>query len=220
MPAPKTNITAAQRKPNLPAAIDALQEAVRRLVKPGDRYLNNTWISVPSLYQQLRSSVGGVRMAGSAGVAQSCPPVWVDAEEQLRNIDTMVQIWTSASGPARCGGLTGSADELLPILAGKHWTVEQAHHVRALAKIISEWCDDIVTLLNEAHTKYIDAPCPACGESVVYHQNSAGENVRQPALAVIAETGCTCQSCGYYWAPQRYVDLARQLGIVPEWVLQ
>lgn len=205
-----TNNVAAQRKPNLPGAIAKLRAAVDRLTKPSARYLNNTFIEVPSLYHQLCQVVRGVRRAGAASIAQSCPPVWVDAEEQLRNINTMVGIWISI-GPARLTGVTGDAAQLLPLLAAKTWPVEHTHHVRRLATVISEWCDDIVKLLDEVHARYITAACPACGEATAYHQDSNGENVRTPALRIIADYGAECQSCGYSWAPNQLVELATMI---------
>jgi hypothetical protein len=54
----------------------------------------------------------------------------------------------------------------------------------------------------------------------VYHRDSAGELVRQPALQ-IGVWGCECMACRAFWAPDRFVFLARVLGYeLPEGVLE
>ena len=63
-------------------------------------------------------------------------------------------------------------------------------------------------------------PCPACNATAVYRRNSAGENVRVPALQIIAEQGCTCLVCHASWTPDRYLLLCRVLGFdLPRGVL-
>lgn len=218
-----TNASAAQRKPNLPAAIAKLHAAIDRLIKPGAAYQNSTYIEVPGLYQQLVDGIVGFRNAGASGIARSRPPMWVDAEDQKANIDLMVSVWPT--------GAAGNTVKQLRALADKEWSVEQTRQVRKLATIIEAWCDDIVNLLNEVHTKYLfdkdedgrwsNIACPACGVDTVYRQDVDGENIRQPALRIVAEYGASCANCGYYWAPNQYMELATELGCErPEGVLQ
>ncbi|AQT81978.1 hypothetical protein B1R94_26045 [Mycolicibacterium litorale] len=203
------------RKPNLPAALYRLRTAIDRLVKPTMAYENNTYIEAPGLYVQLKTAVvfGQQSNAGGGGGSKSRPPFWVDAAEQLNNIDLMVNVWPTGSA--------GSTVQQLRALAAKTWTVEDTDKVRKLAGIINAWADDINTLLNHDHIKHITAPCPACGAETVQKRDSAGELIRSPALQVITEQGCTCQQCGYYWAPDKYIELAKELGIgLPEGVLE
>jgi hypothetical protein len=62
---------------------------------------------------------------------------------------------------------------------------------------------------------------PACGATTVYRKDSTGELVRQPALQIVAEHGCTCQACRYTWAPSHYLLLCKVLGFeLPAGVLE
>lgn len=215
------------RRPNLRAAIERLRAAVGRLVNPADNYLNNTYIRVPGLYLQLFDAVhlDPQSNAGQGGGGKSRPPMWTDAADQLNNIDMMVGIWPTGSA--------GNTIAQLKALAAKTWTVEQTNQVKRLAGIINAWADDITTLLNHDHVKYIyaldsdgnkqrvPASCPNCGVSTVQKRDSGGEVVRSPALQVITEQGATCQECSEFWPPERYVDLCKQLGFpLPAGVLE
>jgi len=76
-------------------------------------------------------------------------------------------------------------------------------------------------LLGDSAGPYVTAPRPACGATTVFCRDSAGELVRQPALQIVAEHGCTCQACNYCWAPAHYLYLARVLGYeLPPGVLE
>lgn len=208
----------AARRPNLPAAIRALRAAIDRMVKPSQSYLNNTHIEVPGLYLQLSAAICGQQGSGNGLHARSLPPVWVDAADQLNNIDLMVSVWPTGSA--------GDTLRQLRALSAKTWTVDDAKTVRRLAGIINAWADDIETLLNHDHVKYINgtdgrpAPCPACGTDTIEKRDSAGELIRTPALQIVTEKGCTCVACGYVWEPKHYLDLIDQLGFDrPEGVL-
>lgn len=202
-----------ERKPNLPGAIRQLRAAIGRLIEPTIAYANNTYIEAPGLYVQLVDTVAGQQGSGNRGIARSLPPVWVDAADQINNIDLMVNVWPT--------GAAGNTVTQLRALAAKTWTVEQTRQVRRLAGIVNAWADDIDALLNREHVKYITAACPACNTETVQHRDSAGELVRAPALQVVTEQGCTCQHCGHYWAPNKYIDLCRDLGFpLPAGVLE
>ncbi|OAN26771.1 hypothetical protein A4X20_30430 [Mycolicibacterium iranicum] len=198
----------------LTAAIQDLQGAVHRMVEPTDSYINNTFIRIPGLYAQLRTALAGQQGSRNGGHARSLPTVWVDAVEQLDNIDFMLDVWTRSRGH--------TVDQLRA-LAAQHWTPADVHKIRRFADIINAWADGLVKLLNHEHVRYLSAPCPVCGMDIVQKQDSAGEYVRVPALAISVDTGCTCQNelCGYYWAPNRFIDLCKQLGMpLPAGVLE
>lgn len=57
----------------------------------------------------------------------------------------------------------------------------------------------------------MSAPCPSCGRRWYYRRRD-NENIRQPALQLVIETGCTCQACGAFWPPERFLFLVRLLG--------
>jgi hypothetical protein len=66
-----------------------------------------------------------------------------------------------------------------------------------------------------------DTPCLACGAITVYRRDSAGELVRQPALQIVAEAGCSSIDRRYTWAPSHYLHLCRVLGLeLPAGVLE
>lgn len=201
---------------NLLGAIQGIQAAVHRLVEPTPTYVNNTFIEIPGLYAQLHSAVTEgqqTNTGGGGGGLKSRPPMWVDAADQLHNIDLMVNVWPT--------GYAGSTVMQLRALAAKRWSVEDIAMVRRLTGILNAWADDIVRLLNYEHVKYISAACPVCGASTVQHFDSGGQSVHSPALKVVTELGATCQNCEHHWAPNRYIDLCRDLGFpLPDGVLE
>lgn len=198
-----------ERKPSLPYAIRLLRDAVDRLTKPHTAYINNHYIEAPSLYRQLQTAVEGQQsQTGTGSGAKSKLPFWVDAVDQLHNIDLMVNIWPT--------GIPGPTERQLRALAAKTWTVDDSRRVRRLASIVDAWCDDIERLLSDEHGKHLSTPCPACGAESVLHRDSAGDMVRTPALTFDpGYSGCTCRNCDTYWAPDRFLLLAEVLGLEP-----
>lgn len=213
MSAPVTDKT--ERRPNLPAAVRRLREAISRLLDPAGYYRSNTYIEVPGLYVQLTANLAGLQQSKGRSHFGSAPTLWVDAVEQKQNIDFMVTIWPTGA-PADANTIAR-----LRALAAKTWTVEDVKVVRRLAGIVAAWADDITILLEPEHIKHLAADCPACGAATVQKRDSAGEYVRSPALQIITEQGCTCQNCETYWAPNQYIELCKELGIpLPDGVLE
>lgn len=206
--------TTSRRSRLLPAAVADLRAAISRLIDPTTSYVNSTYIEIPGLYLQLVDNLAGMQGSGNRGIARSLPSFWVDAAEQKTNIDFMVTIWPT--GTAAIGTVAQ-----LRALATKTWTVDDVKTVRRLAGIINAWADDIAALLQPEHVKHITASCPACGADTIQKRDSAGDLVRSPALQVITEQGCTCQVCNHHWAPDKYIDLCRELGFpLPAGVLE
>jgi len=112
--------------------------------------------------------------------------------------------------PARLGALSATS-----------WRPQDTDKVTIIATTVDGWCETILHLLDPESVKHISAACPSCGRGFVYRKDSAGDTVRQPALKVVTETGCTCQACQAHWAPDRYMFLCRLLGFaLPEGVLE
>ena len=203
---------APDQKPWMLAAIADLRTAIDRLLTPTPSYLNNTFNTIPGLYDQLVTSLAGLQGSRNGSHARSLPPVWVDAVEQHQNIDMMIGIWTGI--PGRAG---------LRQLAREAWTPNRIRELRRKTSIVNAWADDIDQLLNHDHVRPLNAPCPACGTETVHVRDSAGEYVRTAALQISVHTGCTCQNpeCNQYWAPEMFVELCKELGMaLPAGVLE
>jgi hypothetical protein len=197
----------------LPAALDRLYAAVAALLDERKEMVDGSILAAPSVYDQLVDAVpstpGGEHRRGRR---TSIAPVWCDAVDLVDEVDTAVGSWHPVAG---------STQARLRGLAARKWRPQDTRAVEQIAGIVESWVVQIMALLEPAHVKSISAPCPACGATTVYRRNSAGELVRQPALQIVAEHGCTCQACSYMWAPSHYLHLCRVLGFdLPEGVLE
>ncbi len=189
---------------SLPDAVDQLYSAVARLVDTRKELIGGAVLAAPSLYDALvgdlpaRTGENGGRFIG-----RSLPPLWVDALDARREIDDRVKTWHpgGASTPNR-----------LRAVAARRWRPQDTRQVRDMAAEVQSWALKITGLLEPAHVKTIAAPCPSCGRGFVFRKDSAGETVRQPALQLVANIGCTCQACKAFWEPSRYLFLVRLLG--------
>lgn len=194
--------------------LDRLNAAVSALLDPRKQMIDNVVYAAAGLYDQLAGEVPATvrrdyTMAMKA--AGSMPPVWVDALDLRVEIDNAVECWhpTGTTTPAR-----------LRALAARRWRPEESRQVDQLTRNVESWCVEIRSLLDPDRVRRISAPCPACGASHVYRQNSAGEDVRQPALQLVGNQGCTCLACRHTWLPQHYLLLSRVLGFdAPEGVV-
>ncbi len=83
---------------------------------------------------------------------------------------------------------------------------------------MEQWQADIRQLLDPPPVLELSVRCPACGARH-FHRYKDGERVRVAALQVTA-TGAACLACEHRWAPDGFVELARQLGVVPDSVLE
>lgn len=189
----------------LPDAVDALYRAVGELVDPIKRLVGGTVLAGPSPYEDLLAEIPASTAGDSSrGVAKSRPVVWVDALDLRIEIDTRTaQLHPEGQDtPQRLRGL-----------AAKRWRPQDTRIVRDAATEIAAWRVSIRALTDPQHVKQIAAPCPACGTRWVYRTSaSAGETIRQPALQLITDTGCTCQNCRSFWPPDRYLFLCKLLG--------
>jgi predicted RNA-binding Zn-ribbon protein involved in translation (DUF1610 family) len=198
---------------NIQAARKQLGAAVDRLCQPHPAIYQHRMRYSPSLYNQLRDDLAGTQ-GDHKTHAKSQPPIWIDACQLLAEIDKQTRRWS----PRNRGGDTESR---LNHLADQTWRPQDTDRITDITNQIQRWCDTITNLLDPQSVKTIAAACPSCGRHTIQRRDSAGETVRQPALRVIADQGCTCQACKAHWAPDRYLFLCRLLGFdLPEGVLE
>lgn len=188
---------------SLPAAIDNLYTATSALIDPRKELVDGALMAAPSLYESLIGAIGGeVGEHVRRSVAKSRPPCWIDALDLRVNIDNQVRQWRpqGSSTPVRLKALTG-----------QKWRPDDCATIRDYVTQLRGWADTIKSYLDPEHVKGISAACPACGTRWVYRHHS-GEEVRQPALQLVAQHGCTCLACDSFWEPSRYLFLCRLLG--------
>lgn len=197
----------------LPAAIDRLYTAVARVVDESKELVGGVLHAAPSLYEQLVDAVpASPQHQGRRTVAGPVPPIFTDALDLKRGIDATAKRWHP-----------GEVDTVarLRALAATRWAPPQTQAVDDMAAQIEAWAIKIGALLNPQSVKRLSAPCPSCGATTVHRRDSAGERVRQPALQIVAEQGCTCMACNATWAPTHYLHLCRVLGFeLPAGVLE
>lgn len=201
---------------NLPQARRHLSNAVSALIdpKPDARKMDDgtqriDWIE--PLYDQLCEAIPGGQ-GNASRVAQSSPPMCIDAAELKHEIDTAVSTWEPRPviDPEKTQ-LTPMTVVRLQSLEKRTWRPQDAKGVEQIATNIESWCESIKTLINPPPRWHLPNPCPACNVAVVYRKNSGDETVRQPALQ-IGPTGCVCQNCHHEWAPAYFQHLARVMG--------
>ena len=196
---------------NIQAARTKLGRAVQRLTAPRPGVYHDVTLYAPSLYNALVSDLAGTQ-GDTRTPAKSLPPIWIDASMLICQIDTQTIKWMP---------VPGYTPDRLQKLSCKTWRPQDTDHVRDMAHQINAWCDSILNLLDPEGHKFISAPCPSCAVQLVYRRDSAGEQVRQPALKLVVSQGCTCQACGAFWAPDKFLFLGRLLGYdIPEGVLE
>lgn len=197
---------------NINAARTRLEYAINRLCKPRMGVYHDRHLYAPSLYESLAGDLAGTQ-GDNRTPAKSLPPLWIDATQLKHDIDTQTRRWTP-----RCRATT---PDRLTLLKDKTWRPQDTDHVKGIAGQVDRWCDAIISLLDPESVKHISAPCPACGKATIYRRDKAGEVVRQPALRVVTNVGCTCQHCDAHWAPEKYIWLCKLLGFeLPEGVLE
>lgn len=174
-------------------------------------------------YQQLRAHLAGQQGTGNSHVHRSMPALWADAVDVLRDVDATVTSWQPNPGPFD-GDLTHAPTpetvRRLRLLEARPWAPANTSGLVDMTASLEQWAKDIDDLLDPPPRIDLAAPCPACGESVAYRKDSAGETVRSAALQVSSD-GCTCLRCHYTWTPDYFRHLADVIGCpLPEGVLE
>ena len=190
---------------NIVAARKKLDQAVKDLIDPKHGMYDHTMLTAPSLYAQICSDLAGTQ-GDTRTPAKSLPPLWVDAAQLIFDMDSQVHRWCP---------VPGTTPQRLHILAIKSWRPQDTDHVTGIARTVEDWTRKIVSLLDPQAQKTINAACPSCGRKTVYRKDSAGETVRQAALRLVANDGCTCQHCDAHWPPEKYMFLQKLLGLAP-----
>lgn len=193
---------------NLPAARTEFQGTINAFIEPVPTLHQGEMLYAPSLYMQLFNAVGGEQsQTGNGGGSKSKPPIWTDALVLLQDIDLMVSIWQP--------GYTGVPATIarLRFLQDQSWRPQDVKLIEKMTNVIQSWAVDIERLFNPQHVKHFSEPCPNCNATHTYRRDSAGENVRVPALQIIASVGCTCQVCRAVWPPEQYLFLCKLMGI-------
>ena len=189
----------------LPDAIDRLYRAVGALLDEPKELVGGQLRVAPSLWAQLADAASYTNAdCRSAAQFGSRLPINVGALDLRNVVDSTVSGWTDAEG---------STDSRLRTVAAFGWAPPQVGLVDKIATTVDAWVARAEQVLGLAdRIKTISAPCPSCAATQVYRRDSGGDNVRQPALQIVAGTGCTCLACGAHWQPDRYLFLCRLLG--------
>ena len=197
---------------NIQAARTKLHHAVTRLTQPRPAIHGTTTHYQPSLYHSLAADLGGTTNGKTSHTAsKSMPPLWIDAADLLTRMDAQTHQWLPKPG---------TTPQRLHTLNNQPWRPQDTDHITTIARTINNWCDTIQNLLDPKASKHIAAPCPSCGQQTIQTQDSGGDTVRRPVLTINPDTGCTCQACNTFWAPQQFIALSKQLGFLPAHILE
>lgn len=197
---------------SLPAALDALHAAVERLTDPRKECVDGAMYEAPSLYAELLREIPATSVGGDSYMTRhhrSKAPVWLDALDLRHQIDTRITTWATPDKTSRRREV--SIPALLRAYASRSWRPQDSRMLTEQATELQGFALAILALLEPAHIKTLSAPCPSCEKRWVYRMH-AGEQVRQPALTIIAAEGCRCQACGATWLPEHYLLLCKVLG--------
>jgi len=201
---------------NLLEAKQRLDNAISSLIDKRPHLLDNgttTWLD--SRYRELREAITGHHIGQTGRNSEPQPPVWIDGIDLISDIDKTVGKW-EASRPEDS---TYPTVFRLEVIGQRTFRPQDAAEINAMSADVERWVHRY-QVLCDPKPKHMSAACPACGKTHVY-RDSAGEQVRQPALQITVN-GCVCQACRTVWEPAQFVFLAtRLLGyVLPEGVLE
>lgn len=201
---------------NIALARKKLSEAIRDLIdrQPKTLIRDNGRMELhhlPSRYQHLEDSLGGQNVTEKSG-GQARLPLWADAADLIRDIDTTIVTWTAP--------YPGDTVTALTAIDQQTYRPQDCDMLGDWTRQINGWIHRIDQLLNPEPTKEVLANCPACGSRYHYRRH-AGEQIREAALQVTGATGCTCLCCKTNWGPHQYLFLIKLIGAeLPDGVLE
>ena len=188
---------------NIQAAKSRLKRAVGDLIDPRPIIYHDRTLWAPALYTALCSDLAG-RQGDTRMPAKSLPPVWIDAVDLQNTIDSQTRKWVKDPG---------TTPMKLSTLVLKTWRPQDTDLVSDMVRTVGTWVNQINQLLSPEDRKQLDSfACPACGKQWCYGRDSAGEVVRRASLTITA-AGCSCGHCQAHWPPDRYLFLAKLLGL-------
>lgn len=195
----------------LQVAVGQLRTAVGALIDHRSELAGGRLIPLPSLYAQLAEAVVTRQSERLTTSPRSMPPLWTEALDLVAEIDRVAASWCVAEDTPRRLDLVAYRERYTP---DDGWLVAERRDV------VLGWVRRGTELLDPPRRLEVTAPCPACGQRSVQRASDDGEMVRAPAL-VVDRAGCACQACGHTWAPEYFVQLARDLGArLPAGVLE
>lgn len=201
---------------NVQAAKVRMGRAVDSLCRPRIAVYHTGRYEAPSFYDCLRSDLAGCQ-GDTRTPAKSLPPIWIDAQMLLEDIDTEARHWTRRKNVYD----NRRTVERLLTLPALPWRPQDTKKVDHITTTIEQWIDSIRHLLDPTAQVHITAPCPSCGKAIVYRRDSGGDLVRQEALKWTPSAGFQCQACKASWSPEQTLFFAKLLGIeLPGGVLE
>ncbi len=201
---------------NIIAAVEQLRHAIHNFIDRQPKTLTRDTgrmelTYIPSRYQHLQDSLGGQQVEAKSG-GQARLPVWADAIDLARDIDTTTATWLPLPN-VKC-----STPDRLTAIENTTWRPQDTQKITDWTTQINTWSTAIDRLLNPETIKEVLAPCPACGQRYV-HRLSAGERIRTAALQVTGSNGtCHCLACQAEWPPLFLLRLIG--GDMPEGILE
>lgn len=204
---PQTSDGALQpARERLSAAISALIDP-QRVTLPEGRH---TWLD--STYQMLVDSCYEKHSLGG-GRSQPASPLFLDATDCRYEIDDLVRHEHPMPTPA----LEWEHPTVLRLqkIDERTWRPQDTRHIIEFAAELERLTKKAESLLDPATLWYLPNPCPLCGKSTVYVDNS-GDQVRRPALQLTVDW-CRCGNvdCEGFWPNREFSFLGRLLGFQP-----
>lgn len=187
----------------------------KRVILPTGRH---TWLD--SVYQQLTDAAYEKHALGG-GRTQPASPLWIDATDTLRAIDTLARVehpdnpGFDSQDRHQKAATTHPTVLRLQAIDKRRWRPQDTEHVNQLRDHLDTLTLKAEHLLTPSIHWHLPNPCPDCGATHV-HTDDNGELVRRPALE-LSEHYCRCTNpdCDGYWPSSRFQWLGRRLGNQP-----
>lgn len=209
----------------LQPARDRLATAVAALIDPQRVTLpegRTTWLD--SVYQQLADACYEKHSLGG-GTAQPAAPLFIDAADCRSDIDHTVRVEEPDQPPFDAhsdaqGRLRHITVARLQWIDARTWRPQDVPHIVRFAADLERLTIRARNLLTPPVNWYLPNPCPLCGKSIIYVDNS-GDRVRRPALQLTTDW-CRCgnEECDGWWGKEKFRFLGELLGYArPQGVL-